>query len=177
MSRELFERYVIESLTRSHERKEFQCGVPELDRYLQRQAGQDARRSVSSVFVLLEGESGQIHGYYTLSMAAALLDELPHSTARKLPRYPSVPAVRLGRLAVHQEAQGRGLGAHLLMDAMFRGLRSEVAWALFLVDATNEEATAFYRHFGFLSFKDEPRKLYLPRKTLEPLFAQGDGAS
>jgi GNAT superfamily N-acetyltransferase len=125
---------------------------------------------VASVFVAVEEASRMIRGFYTLSMASVLLDVVPDALARKLPRYPSVPAVRLGRLAVHQEARGEGLGAFLLADAMARSLRSEVAWAVFLVDAKSEAARAFYGHFGFQSFHDHPRSLFLPRETIEPLF-------
>lgn len=95
---------------------------------------------------------------------------LPKPLARKLPRYPSIPAVRLGRLAVHKDARGQGLGAHLLMDAMALSLRVEVAWAVFLVDSKNDSSSSFYTHFGFQSFTDERGSLFLIRKTIEPHF-------
>ena len=57
---------------------------------------------------------GQIAGYYTLASASILLSDLPETLAKKLPRYPSVPAVRMGRLAVSDSFKGKGLGAALL---------------------------------------------------------------
>lgn len=60
------------------------------------------------------------------------------------------------------------------MDVMARSLRSEVAWAVFLVDAKDDSAAAFYAHFGFLPFKDQHHCLFLPRKTLQPLFERKD---
>ena len=166
----LGERYAIVSLASPHDPKPFDCGVEALNRYLREQAGQDARRKVASVFVAEDKAGAAIHGFYTLSMASVLLDQLPGNLARKMPRYPTVPAVRLGRLAVHAEARGLGLGTHLLMDAMARALQSDIAWAIFLVDAKDAVARAFYERFGFLSFNDDPLHLYLMRKTLAPLF-------
>lgn len=157
-------------LEHGHVRETFRCGVEALDRYLREQASQDARRSVATVLVAVERDTGLIHGFYTLSMAAVLLDRLPEALHRKMPRYPTVPAVRLGRLAVSLDARGTGLGAHLLMDAMARSLRSEIAWAAFLVDAKDDAARSFYVKYGFRSLGDDPDHLFLIRKTIAPLF-------
>lgn len=165
------DRYVVEPLAATHDRIAFVCGVELLDRYLKQQASQDARRNVATVFVAREVTTGVVHGFYTLSMASVLLDALPQSLAAKLPRYPTVPAVRLGRLAVHLDAKGTGLGTHLLVDAMARSLRSEVAWAAFLVDAKDEQARTFYARFGFGALLDEPNHLFLPRGTIAPLLS------
>ena len=163
-------RYAVVLLDRRHDRKAFTCGVDALDRYFRQQASQDARRDVATVFVAEEHGSGAVHGFYTLSMASTLLDRLPEALARKMPRYPTVPAVRLGRLAVHLDARGAGLGARLLMDALARSLRTEVAWAAFVVDAKDETARSFYAKYGFRALLDHPSHLFLMRKTLEPLF-------
>ncbi|MBI5481508.1 MAG: GNAT family N-acetyltransferase [Deltaproteobacteria bacterium] len=165
--------YLVGPLEPRHDRRSFSCRVEALDRYLKEQATQDARRGVASVFVAEEQPTGVILGYYTLSMAAVNLDRLPDHLGRKMPRYPTVPCVRLGRLAIHADAQGHGLGTHLLMDAMARALRSEIAWAAFLVDAKDEAARSFYLRFGFESLADDRNHLYLMRRTLEPLFGAG----
>lgn len=166
----LRELYRIVPLGPAHDRRAFVCGVEPLERYLQQQSTQDARRHVATVFVAEQREAGVVHGFYTLSMASVVLDALPADLAAKLPRYPTVPAVRLGRLATHTDARGLGLGTHLLMDAMARSLRSELGWAAFLVDAKDEVARTFYLRFGFLSFPDDRNHLFLMRKTIEPLF-------
>jgi predicted GNAT family N-acyltransferase len=175
--RPLHERYLVAPLARRHDREGFRCGVEVLDRYFREQASQDARRNVATVFVAEERHTGEVHGFYTLSMAAVLLDRLPESLRRKMPRYPTVPAVRLGRLAVCLDARGAGLGAHLMMDAMARSLRSEVAWAAFLVDAKDDTARSFYARYGFEALLDAPNSLYLVRKTIEPLLGESLGAS
>ncbi len=168
--RPLRERYAVVPLDRRHDREAFRCGVEALDGYFRLHASQDVRRSVSSLFVAEEVGSGDVHGFYTLSMAAVLLDRLPDSLQRKMPRYPAIPAVRLGRLAVALVARGNGLGEHLLMDAMARSLRSEVAWAAFLVDAKDDGARSFYARYGFHSLLDDQNHLFLVRRSLESLF-------
>ncbi|MGL4407584.1 MAG: GNAT family N-acetyltransferase, partial [Zoogloea sp.] len=85
---------------------------------------------------------------------------------KRLPRYPAVPAVRMGRLAVDQDFKGQGLSAALLADALARAARSEVAACALLVDAKDDEAAAFYRHHGFISLPESPLMLFLPLATV-----------
>jgi GNAT superfamily N-acetyltransferase len=160
----------ITRLSKRHDRAGFTCGVEALDRYLRRQASQDMKQDVATVFVATAPERDRVLGYYTLSMASLHLDQLPADLARRMPRYPTLPAVRLGRLAVHEDERGRGLGTHLLMDAMARALKTEIAWTALLVDAKDEGARRFYAPFGFQRFEDEGLRLYLMRGTIAPLF-------
>jgi GNAT superfamily N-acetyltransferase len=81
-----------------------------------------------------------------MASASLLLAELPASTGKRLPRYPTVPAVRMGRLAVDQAFKGQGLSSALLADALDRAARSEVAAYALMVDAKDEVAASFYRH-------------------------------
>jgi GNAT superfamily N-acetyltransferase len=143
------------------DRSAFDCGSAPLDRYFHQQVTQDIRRRVAACFVAL-ARDGQIAGYYTLAAASVLLADLPERLARKLPRYPSIPAVRLGRLAVSRSFKGEGLGGALLADAIDRARQAEIAaWAL-LVDAKGQDAAAFYRHHGFMEVAGNPLMLFLP---------------
>ena len=160
------EPFVVERLASRHERAAFRSGVEPLDRYLHVQAGQDVRRRVSACFVAVDRAMGRVAGYYTLAMSAVFLGDLPEPVARKLPRYPSMPAARLGRLAVDQEYRKRGLGAALLWDAVQRSAAAEIAAFALLVDAKDEDAAAFYRHHGFLTLGGEARALFLPLSGL-----------
>jgi predicted N-acetyltransferase YhbS len=110
-------------LDAAHDRTTFNSGSKPLDRYLQEQVTQDVRRRVAACFVAL-ADGQRIVGYYTLASASLLLADLPASTGKKLPRYPTVPAVRMGRLAVDQTLKGQGLGGALLADALDRAARS-----------------------------------------------------
>ena len=98
------------------------------------------------------------------------LAELPAETTRRLPRYPLVPATLLGRLAVDQRFQGRGYGRFLLADAVFRAVRSEIASFAVIVDAKDDAARRFYERESFLSFPDQPMKLFRPMADIAELF-------
>jgi ribosomal protein S18 acetylase RimI-like enzyme len=153
-------------LVAAHDRSTFNSGSEPLDRYLREQVTQDVRRRVAACFVAL-ADGQQIAGYYTLASASLLLVDLPASTGKKLPRYPTVPAVRMGRLAVDQVFKGQGLGGALLADALDRAARSEIAAYALMVDAKDEAAAAFYRHHGFIALHDSPLTLFLPLATVQ----------
>lgn len=159
----------IEPLGVGHNRSAFECGAEPLDRYLRVQAGQDARKNIAAPFVLVLSD-GTVAGYYTLSATAINLAELPEPTARKLPRYPLLPATLLGRLAVDQRHQGKGYGRFMLADALFRAFRSEIASFAVIVDAKDESALRFYQRESFLSLPDQPMKLFLPMADIAQLF-------
>lgn len=165
--------WLIEPLEKRHDRGAFSCGKAPLDRYLKNQAGQDARRHVAAPFVMVDGGDGRaVLGYYTLSAFAIDLGDLPEATAKRLPRYPVVPATLLGCLAVHRDCRGRGLGEALLMDALYRALTqsSRIAAAAVVVDALDEAAWRFYAHFDFLPFPDRRDRLFLPMTIVARLF-------
>src|ERR1022692_3625763 len=163
-----------EPLSATHDRTLFRCGEELLDRYFQTQATQDIRRRVANCFVAIEAAAGAIAAYYTLSAASIPVVDLPPEEAKRLPRYPTVPAVRIGRLAVDQRFQGRGLGAALLADAATRTLKADAAAFTLLVDAKNDQAVAFYRRFGFRLLASQPRTLFLPVATAQEVFFQKD---
>jgi ribosomal protein S18 acetylase RimI-like enzyme len=153
-------------LDAGHDRVAFNSASEPLNRYLREQVNQDIRRRIAACFVALADEQ-RIAGYYTLASASLLLADLPTSTGKKLPRYPTVPAVRMGRLAVDQAFKGQGLGAALLADALDRAARSEIAAFALMVDAKDEAAAAFYRHHGFIALPDSPLTLFLPLATVQ----------
>lgn len=111
-------------------------------------------------------------GHYTLSQCAVQLDVVPSDVAKRLRKYPIVPTTLLGRLAIGTVFRGEGHGAILLMDALYRSLRSskEVGSAAVVVDAIDSAATALYSKYGFLRLPKIERRLFLPMDTIEQLF-------
>lgn len=164
--------YRVEALDRRHDRSAFACGVEPLDRYLREQAGQDARKRVAAPFVLREGDSNAVLGYYTLSPLSVDVGAWPPEVAKKLPRYPVVPATLLGRLAVDGRLRGKGMGEYLLMDALRRAhdASRQVASVAVVVDAKDERALAFYLRYGFIPFADHGNRLFLPMGIIAQLF-------
>lgn len=153
-------------LDTAHDRALFNSGSDPLNRYLREQVTQDVRRRVAACFVAL-ADGQRIAGYYTLASASLLLADLPATTGKRLPRYPTVPAVRMGRLAVDQAFKGKGLGGALLADALDRTVRSEIAAFALMVNAKDEEAAAFCQHHGFMGLPDSPLTLFLPLATVQ----------
>jgi ribosomal protein S18 acetylase RimI-like enzyme len=145
----------------TYDRSTFKSGSKPLDAYFKERVTQDIRRRITACFVALSGD-GRIAGYYTLASASVFLGDLPADLTKKLPRYPSVPAVRMGRLAVDQAFRGQGLGSALLADALTRIVRSEIAAYALVVDAKDEKAASFYRYHGFLQLATKPLTLFLP---------------
>jgi ribosomal protein S18 acetylase RimI-like enzyme len=149
----------------------FDCGSDNLNLYLKRYARQNHRKDLGRTFVALEKGSRKVAGYYTLSMAQMNLTDIPETRRKHLPKYP-VPAVRLARLAVAADRQGKGLGAELLMDAFHRAVfatRSVAAMAM-IVDVQDEQGRGFYQKYGFMTLEGEGNRLFLPIETIRRLF-------
>jgi len=117
-------------------------------------------------------EGRRVIGYYTLSSYTINPGELPDEVARKLPRYPNLPATLIGRLAVDAQYHGKGFGGELLLDALKRcfATTSEVGSLAVVVEAENEKAIQFYQSYGFIRFPDHGDKLFLPMPTIRALF-------
>ena len=156
-------RFSVVALDPGADRSRFECGVEPLDRYFKTQVSQDIKRRVTACFTALDA-NGRVAGYYTLASASILLTDLPENLTKKLPRYPNVPAVRMGRLAVDQSYKGKGLGA-----ALRRAATAEIAAYAFVVDAKDESAAEFYAHHGFRATVENPLFLYLPLATVKDL--------
>jgi predicted GNAT family N-acyltransferase len=161
--------FVIEPLERRHDRADFSCGTEALDAYLQKQAGQDLRRSIASVFVVVESGNNKVVGYYTLATAEIPYVRLRSDEQKAMPHYDNLPAIRLGRLAVDVSFQGEKLGVLLLTDAVNYSLGLPIAWQFFIVDS-KESSIDFYRKFGFVSCADNDKILYLTHKNATKFF-------
>ena len=87
----------IEPLGKKHDRVVFSCGDDSLDTYLKKRASQETKKKIATTFVIADRLTGAVIGFYTLAATSILLADLPDKTARKLPKYPHVPAALLGR--------------------------------------------------------------------------------
>jgi ribosomal protein S18 acetylase RimI-like enzyme len=164
-----------EVLGTDHDRSAFSCGETALDRYFETQVTQDIRRRISNCYVVGEVATGKVAAYYTLSAASIPVNDLPPDVTKRLPRYPTLPAVRIGRLAVDSTFRRRGLGESMLMDAVRRTAQDAAAAFALLVDAKNEQAVRFYERYGFRAIADKPRTLFLPLAVAQKtLLAEGD---
>lgn len=91
---------------------------------------------------------------------------------KRLPRYGQLPVTLLGRLAVDRSAAAQGVGAFLLVDARRRSLEAaqQIAAMAVIVDAKDDRAESFHRHFDFRPFQQAPLRLFLPMGQMAKLF-------
>lgn len=150
-------------LQKSHERGEFSCGVPSLDEFLTRFVSQYEKRNLGRTYVLVRDGGPRVYGYFTLAGGSVSAAELPEADAKKLPKHP-VPVALLARLAVDVSVKGQGLGAELLAEAltMVTEMAERIGFHAVCVDAIDDSAAAFYRKHGFIPFRDQPNRLFLP---------------
>ncbi len=113
-------------------------------------------------------EPKRVIGFYTLCATSVALTELPEEVTRKIPRYPEIPAILVGRVA--RDVNHPGVGALLLADAITHCVRvaSEIAKPG-SVDSKGEAATRFYEKFGFISLPKLRDRMFLPMQTAEKL--------
>ncbi|WP_009633108.1 N-acetyltransferase [Synechocystis sp. PCC 7509] len=160
--------------SRRHSRSGFCCGIDSLDSYVSKQASQDLKRRVSTVFVLINEPETNVLAYYTLSSYTVEVKALNEDFAKNLPRYPLLPATLLGRLAVDNKYKGNRFGELLLVDALKKSLdvSLQIASLAVVAESLDEKASGFYLKYGFQQFKQDPLKLYLPMKSIAKLCAK-----
>jgi GNAT superfamily N-acetyltransferase len=155
----------IEKLHRTHNVEQFSCGQPELDRFLIRHALQAQQSNSSQTYVALSGD--EIVGFYTIVAGEVQHALAPERVVKGMARHP-IPLLVLARLAVHTNAQGRGLGSGLLLDALGRTLQvaDVIGVRALAVHAKDDQAVAFYRHFGFMPSPADARHLFMIIKDI-----------
>jgi ribosomal protein S18 acetylase RimI-like enzyme len=166
----------LEPLTGHHDRNEFDCSVEVLNVWLKQTALQHQGKGISRTFVAVPDQAqtveswaqsgytvrtNSILGFYALTSAFVLTEDLPAKQAKRYPR--QIPVTRLGRLATRSNMRGQGLGQLLLTDAVNRARTAAqaVGSAGLFVDAKNEAVARFYQRYGFIPSADQPLKLFL----------------
>lgn len=170
---------VVERLDRAHhDCSRFSCGKAPLDHYLRETVERDQDERTAVAYVLVDKDQPakfrRVIGYFTLnSFAFPKKQARRRDQDRNLGRYNPVPAVLLGRLALDEAFQGRGLGSVLVVSALTQvlTLSEQLGTAVVVVHAIDDEAASFYEHQGFMRFRDEPRHLYYPLATFAAALA------
>ncbi|PKO54372.1 MAG: N-acetyltransferase [Betaproteobacteria bacterium HGW-Betaproteobacteria-2] len=148
-------------LNSQHDRKAFDCGNEDLNRWFKQVARQHKDRGVSSTFVAVaDNASIEVLGYYAITVAELVNVDLPAQYQKRLPA--RVPVFRLGRLAVSVRHQGQRVGEALLFDAIDRITRiSQEVGGIGIVVNAKPAAVDFYKQYGFEQMPDHPLNLFL----------------
>ena len=157
--------FAIEKLARHHAVENFDCGQDALNRFLIRFALPGQQANASQTYVGLA--DAVVVGFYTLVVSEVAYLDAPERLTKGLARHP-VPLILLARLAVGAAWQGKGLGAGLLKDAMRRTAQAAeiVGIRALAAHAKDDDARAFYEHFGFLASPTDPLHLFILIKDL-----------
>jgi GNAT superfamily N-acetyltransferase len=149
-----------------HDVSAFSCGHATLDEWLQRRALANQRAGASRVYVVTESKSQKVVAYYALASGALALRDATGKLRRNMPD--PIPMAILGRLAINQKFQGKGLGRALFRDAAIRIIRAadQIGIRGLMVHAISDEAAAFYQALGLQAAPEEPRLFMM---TLEEL--------
>ena len=152
------------ALTAEHDLSGFDCGEPALNDWLRHRALKNESR-FSRTYVVCRGR--EVIGYYCLSAGAVERGDAPGRVRRNAPD--AIPVSILGRLAVDRAHAGKGLGAELLADALFRiaAAAQSIGIAVMMVQAKDDAARRFYLACAeFIEYPDDSRTLYLPIETV-----------
>ena len=146
-------------LTEAHRLEGFRCTEPALESWLKQRARRNQQDGASRCYVVCAGED--VVGYYALAAGAVAHTQTPGHVRRNMPD--PIPVIVLGRLAVHADRAGQGIGAGLLKDAVLRALRlsQEMGIRALLCHAINEDAKRFYLRHGFVESPIEPLTVML----------------
>lgn len=154
-------------LDAEHRINGFECGVGSLDIWLVKHARAAGGAGSARTYVVTDSEQGRVIGYHALSVASIEHMETTDRARKGMPKHP-IPALLLARLAVDKSVQRRGIGAFLLHDAMSRAVSvaEQAGVRLMLVHALNDDARAFYEHFGFEPSPSDEMNLQLLIKDI-----------
>lgn len=157
---------IIEALQRHHDKKTFDCGQIDLNRFIKQFALQHHKTGTSKTYVAID-QSDVVIGFYCLSSASISFDQVDSHLTYKLPRYP-IPCIVIGRFAVNQGSQGQGIGKMLLAHALnqIKAVSQIVGISFVVVHAKDDKAAAFYKALGFIALSSQPLTLILPVSTI-----------
>lgn len=101
-------------------------------------------------------------GYYALAAGAVAHEAVPGRIRRNMPD--PIPVIVLGRLAVHVDRVGEGIGRGLLKDAVQRVLATceQIGARALVCHAIDDDAKAFYLRHGFIASPLNDMTVMLP---------------
>ena len=130
----------------------------DMEDFLKNEALQEQELQTSKTHLLLDDDEKFIIAYISLCSDAIKL-EFDEREEENIP-YITAPAIKIARLAVSTNEQGRGYGRNLIEYAAYIATQiSELCGVTFLTLDCYEHRRNFYTHFGFKENKVQPIQL------------------
>jgi ribosomal protein S18 acetylase RimI-like enzyme len=157
-----------------HDRAAFSCGETRIDNFLQKSGSKRQDQNFSRVFVACLDTLNTVTGFYSLNAHAIDVSSLPEDVKKKLPQYPTVPAVYLSMIGVDAKHQGNGLGSFLLADAFKKtaSAAENIGIHFLVLDALNERAASLYRRLGFVDLPGQEARMLMAMTAVQKWMKQ-----
>lgn len=167
---------------KKHDRQVFDCGLPVVNDFLQKQASRQMDQKINRTWVLIDqaeaiSNPAPVAGYFTLTVATIVRDELPPTESKgRFPGYP-IPVFKLAWIGVdtNYQANGSFLGETLLLEALEQShaLSEHGGMGVAIVtDPLTAQSERFFKKYGFCpmnrAFRDRD-SLYLPMRVVKKL--------
>ena len=152
------------AITSAHDLENFCSGEPSLDMWLRSKALKNEGKA-SRTYVVCQGDRDV--GFYSLAVGSVAHEFSLGNIKRNMPD--PVPVMILGRLAVDQSAQGKGIGKALVRDAILRTIQAASIAGIraILVHALHDRAATFYQECGFRASPVSPLTCMLRLEDLQ----------
>ncbi|MBP5715799.1 MAG: GNAT family N-acetyltransferase [Bacteroidales bacterium] len=159
---------------------DFDCGDNDLNDFISTDAPLYYSVRLATSYVLENGESGEILGYFSLAHDRISLTDFPSNSAYNRFRkkffaqgkmFKSYPALKICRLATSQNCRGEGIGTMIINMIIASYRNDNKAGCRFITVDAYADAIPFYYKIGFspLSNEDEgspTRLLYFDLKRI-----------
>jgi GNAT superfamily N-acetyltransferase len=127
----------------------FDSGDAAMNEYFHRYAKKNQGHLFGITYVCVYPPA-HVLGFYTIAATSIPRTGIPDELLKGLPKYQDLPAILLGRLAVHRKAQGKRIGELLISHCFDVCLHmTKICGARYVVTDAYKSAVAFYRKYGF----------------------------
>lgn len=149
----------IEKMRDDHDIEKFESYEIELKKFLKEDALKNQEQDISVTYLCILKKTKQVIGYITvLSDNTRLTEELKEKFISKNIRYSTLPAIKIGRLCVHDNYIGKGLGTLLMKFSLMiaKKVKTYVGCRFIVLDAKNNDKgiLGFYMKLGFSVLKE-----------------------